>query len=182
MADKSIDLLQPDELSSVEKKRAFFIKIGTIFLIVFYCLAVVALFSFGLVVVRESRVVADKIELEKARLSDLQEGEALQLLLKQRLSSLVKVVEVDGLEPKYWLNYLDNLVPEGVAIESSDWNADGEVELSGIASNAVILADFLGTLKQATDEEKIARTTLVSATRQTEGVYSFSLEILVQEE
>ena len=182
MADKSIDLLRPDELSFVEKRRTFFIRTGTIFLIVFYCLAVVALFSFGLVVVRESRVVADKIDLEEERLGNLQEVESLQLLLKQRLSSLVKVIEVEGLEPKDWLNYLDSLVPEGVAIESSAWNADGEVELSGIAGNAVVLADFLDTLRQVADEEKIARSTLVTATRQTEGVYNFSLEILVQEE
>jgi len=182
MANKSIDLLRPDQLSFVEKKRTFYIRIGTIFLIVFYCLMVVALFSFGLVVVRESRIAADKIELEKIRLSDLQEVESRQLLLKQRLSSLVEVVEIDGLEPKYWLNYLDNLVPEGVAIESSGWSAEGEVELSGIAANAVVLANFLDALKQKTDEEKIAKSTLVSATRQVEGVYSFSLEVLVQEE
>lgn len=180
MVDKTIDLLQPDELSSLEKRRVFFVRIGTIFLIVFYCLVVVAVFSFGLVTLRESQVVADKIALEKAKLSALQEVESLQLLLKQRLSSLVKVVEVDGLEPKYWLNYLDGLVPEGIAIENSAWSADGKVELSGIAGNAVIMADFLERLKQATDEEKIASSTLVMATRKTEGVYSFSLEILVQ--
>lgn len=182
MADKSIDLLRPDQLSLIEKRRTFFIRIATIFLIVFYFLVVVALFSFGLVVLRESQVVADKIELEKTRLSELQAVESLQLLLKQRLSSLAEVVEADGLEPKYWLNYLDSLVPEGVAIEDSTWNANGEVELSGIAGNAIVLADFLDALREETDKKKIARSTLVSATRQTEGVYDFSLEILVREE
>ncbi len=182
MADRSIDLLQPDQLSFVEKQRTFYVKIGTIFLIVFYCLVVVALFAFGLVVLRESRLVANKIELEKVRLNELQEVESLQLMLKQRLSSLTKVVEVDGIEVKHWLDYLDNLVPEGVAIENSEWNAGGKVELSGLAANAVVLADFLDTLKQKTDEEEIAKSTLISATRQTEGIYDFTLEILVQEE
>lgn len=182
MVDKSIDLLQPDKLLPIEKRRTFLIRVGAIIIIVFYCLLVVALFSFGLVVVRESQVVANKIESEKAKLSELQEVESLQLLLKQRLSSLAKVVEAGGLEPKYWLNYLDNLVPEEIAIENSDWSTEGKVELSGIASNAVVLADFLDTLKQKTDEEKIAKSTLVSATRQIEGVYSFTLEILIKEE
>lgn len=186
MADKSIDLLQPDELSSVEKRRVFYIRIGTIFLIVFYCLVAVAIFAFGLVVLRESQVVADKIELEKTRLSDLYEVESLQLLLKQRLSSLAKVVETDGAKPKYWLNYLDSLAPEGIAIEGTEWKSNGAgelaVELSGIAGNAVVLADFLNTLKQETDKEKIVSSTLVSATRQIEGVYDFNLEILVQKE
>lgn len=182
MADKSIDLLRPDQLSFVEKRKIFYVKIGTIFLIVFYCLVAVVLFAFGLVILRESRLVTNKVELEKTRLDDLQEVESLQLMFKQRLSSLAKVVEVDGLEPKHWLNYLDNLVLEGVAIKNSEWSAEGMVELSGIAANAVTLADFLNTLKQATDEEKIARITLVSATRQIEGVYKFTLEILVQEE
>jgi len=155
---------------------------GTVFLIAFYCLVVVALFAFGVVVLRESRLVTNKIELEKARLNDLQEVESLQLMLKQRLSSLAKVIEIDGVEVKHWLNYLDNLVPEGVAIENSEWDAGGKVELSGIAANAVVLADFLEALKQKADEEEIARSTLVSATRQTEGVYSFILEISVQQE
>lgn len=180
MVDKSIDLLQPDELSSVEKRRVFYIRIGTIFLIVFYCLVVVAIFAFGLVVLRESQIVADKIELEKTRLGNLHEVESLQLFFKQRLSSLAEVVETDGAKPKYWLNYLDSLTPEGIAIEGTEWKDDGKVELSGIAGNAVVLADFLNTLKQETDKEKIVSSTLVSATRQIEGVYDFSLEILVQ--
>jgi len=182
MAVQSINLLQPDELSSAEKKGAFFLKIGTIFLIVAYCLVVVAIFSFGLVVNRESQAIADKVEFEKTRLSDLQEVESLQFLLKDRLVSLAEVIELDGLKPKYWLNYLDSLAPEGVGYDSVAWEADGTVKISGIAGNAIVLADFLEKLKQATDNKKIASSILVSATRQTEGVYDFNLEILIKEQ
>lgn len=181
MERKSIDLLKPEEISLAEKKRTFFLKAGAIFLIVLYCLVVVGIFSFGLVVSREAQEVADKVKFKQERLNELQQIESLQFLLKQRLSSLAKVVAVDGIKPKYWLNYLDSLVPEGVALESVQWNSSGEVTLAGIAGNALGLADFLDNLKKATDEEKIASSTLVSATRQTEGVYSFNLEILVKE-
>lgn len=182
MKDKTIDLLQPDELASVKERKTILFRLGTIFLVVFYCLIVIILFAFGLVAMRESQVVAKKIVLEEDKLNSLQEVESLQLFLKQRLSSLVGIVETKDLKPKYWLSYLDSLVPEGVVLEKTNWEVAGEVRLSGIAANAVILADFLDRLKEETDAKKIASSTLISATRQTAGLYAFSLEILVQQE
>jgi len=181
MASKSIDLLQPEELLPVKVKRSFFIKIGTIFLLVLYCLLVVAIFSFWLVVNRESQTIAQKIKIEEAKIVGLHQVESLQLLLKQRLSALTEVVEVDGLEPKYWLGYLDELVPEEVALEEINWDAKGTIGASGISSNAVVLANFLEKLKGETDKGKVASSTLISATRKEEGAYSFGLEIIVKE-
>lgn len=181
MAGKSIDLLKPEEISLAEKKRVLFLKMGTIFLVIFYCLIVVSIFSFGLVIQRESKIIADKIELEKTRLSELEQTEMLQFLLKQRLSSLATIVETERREPKYWFSYLESLVPGGLALEEIQWNSEGKMDLSGTASDALVLSNFLDNLKQATDNQKIASSTLVSATRQIEGVYSFSLEIQTEE-
>jgi len=181
MANKSIDLLKPEEQSSAKRKRAFFLKTGTIFLIVFYCLLVVAIFSFGLVTQRESKIISDKTKQEQTRLGQLEDIETLQFLLKQRLSSLSKAVKTERITPRDGLNLLESLVPEGLALEDIQWEKEGQVNLSGTASNALALSDFLESLKQATDKQKITSSVLVSATRQKEGTYNFSLEVLIKE-
>lgn len=180
MTNQSINLLQPEGVSPVEKKRAFYLKVGTIFLIVFYCLIITATLSYGLVIRRESRIVADKIRLEKQKLADLQEVESFQFLLKQRLSSLEKVVNLNKLEPKYWLSYLESLVPEGVSLGNTQWNSNGQIKLSGKAENALIFSAFLDNLKEAADKQKIVKSVLDSASRQRGGTYLFSLMILVK--
>jgi Tfp pilus assembly protein PilN len=182
MTEKSIDLLRPDEIVPPEGKKTAFSRTITIFLLVFYSLALLAIFSFGLVVNRESQVVAKKIDIEKAKLDELREVEMLQMLLKQRLSSLIKVIETDRLDPKEWLDYLDSLVPEGVALESVKWELEGQVNLSGKAGNALALSSYLDNVKNATDEQKIAQGILASASRDPEGSYSFNLEILIREQ
>lgn len=179
MFGKSINLLQPFEVSLAEKKRIFLLKIATIFLVVFYCLVVVAIFSFSLVTQGETKVMSDKIKLEQTKLSELQEIESLQLVLKQRLVSLSKII--DSLDIKSWLSYLEGLVPEGLSLEEIQWKSNGEVKLSGLAGNAIALSDFINKLKQAVDEKKIASSTLISATRQKEGTYNFSFEISIKD-
>jgi len=72
-------------------------------------------------------------------------------------------------------------VPEEVALEEINWDAKGTIGASGISSNAVVLANFLEKLKGETDKGKVASSTLISATRKEEGVYSFGLEIIVKE-
>lgn len=182
MANRSVDLLQPEEISPVEKRRALALKTGTIFLVVFYCLFIVAVFAFWLVTQQEAKIVTERLETKQAKLTELREVEVLQLLLKQRLSSLFKVVEVGKPSLKSQLNYLESLVPEGVTQENIQWNSDESVKTSGIAGNALVLSDYLERLKEAADKKKVAKSTLLSATRQEEGVYSFSLEILLEEQ
>lgn len=181
MVNKSVNLLQPEEASAVEKKRLLLIKTGTIGLIVVYCLFLAAVFSFWLVTQQEAKAVTKKIKAKETRLVVLQEIEALQLLLKQRLSSLSEVVEVEKKSLKYQFGYLESLVPNGVELKEIQWDSDGGVRISGIASNALTISDYLDHLKEAADKRKIARSTLISATRQQEGVYSFNLEILLKE-
>jgi Tfp pilus assembly protein PilN len=180
MTNKSINLLKPDEFASAEKKRIFFLKIGTIFFIVFYCLFVVAIFSFWLVTRREFQVVSQNIETQKTKLANLQEIESLQFFLKQRLSSLAEIIDEEKKPPEDWLVYLDELVPEGTSLQDIQWTPDGKILLEGMASNALAISSYLDNLKKATDEGKIVSSTLLTANRQEEGVYVFNLEILVE--
>ncbi len=180
MAQKSIDLLQPDKISLVEEKRSFYLKLGTIFLVIIYCLVVVVIFSFGLLVRWEYQIVTKGVEQTIIKLNDLREVESLQMLLKQRLSYSMEIVTRERLDPKYWLKYIDSLVPEGVALEEVQWSYGGLVNLSGMAGNALYLSDFLNNIKEAADEEKFSQGTLVSATRHPEGTYTFNLEVLIK--
>jgi len=181
MVDKSINLLQPDQISLGEKKRTHLLKLGTIFLIVFYCLGVLAIFSFGLVVQREHQLVQEKINLQKTKLTSLEKTESIQFLFKQRLSSLFKIVKADRPMAEEWLNYFDSFANEGLSLEGVSWLPTGQVSLSGMAGNALYLSDFLENLKKATAEGKIAQSVLASATRHAEGTYDFSLEINIKE-
>jgi Tfp pilus assembly protein PilN len=177
MATKEINLLQIDKLSPTEKRRKFLLKIGSLFLIVLYCLVVAIIFSYGLVVNREAQVVTKKIVVKKAELANLQELESLQFLVKQRLSTLVKLIGTEISQPEY--KYLDSLVPQGVSLQTIKWGVSGEITFSGSADNAPNLASFLENLKGAVDDGKLAKSTLVSANRQEEGIYNFNFEILV---
>lgn len=180
MTNKSINLLKPDEFASVEKKRIFFLKIGTIFSIVFYCLFVVAVFSFWLVTRREFQVVNQNIKTQKEKLVKLQEIETLQVFLKQRLSSLDELIDEEKKPPEDWLVYLDELIPEGIALQDVQWSPDGKINLEGVASNALTISNYLDNLKKATDEGRIVSSILLAANRQEEGAYIFNLEILVE--
>ncbi|OGV89696.1 hypothetical protein A2Z41_02460 [Microgenomates group bacterium RBG_19FT_COMBO_39_10] len=179
MAAKEINLLQADKLSFTEKRRSFLLKIGTIFLIVLYCLLVAVVFSYGLVVTRESQVVTKKIAVKKAELVGLEEMESLQFLVKQRLSVLTRLVGTETPQPEYWLNYLDDLMIQGIALESVKWSSNGEIIFSGLADNAPVLSSFLKSLKEAVDDGDVTSSTLVSASRQEDGIYNFNFEVLV---
>ncbi len=182
MKSRSINLFQAEEISPAEKKKTFALRIGTIFLIVSYLLIVIAVFSYWLVTEREAKLLTGKIRTEKTKITELQEIESLQALLKQRLSSLSKIVEIDKLNIKDKLNYLEDLLPEGVIFEQVHWSAGGKVSLSGLAANALVLSDYLDTLKEETDKKKIAKSTLLSAARDEGGLYKFNLEILLKPE
>jgi hypothetical protein len=181
MVNQDINLLQAEEISSQEKKRNHLLKLGTIFLIIFYCLAVLAIFSFGLVVQKEHQVVSDKIKSQKIQLASLEDVESTQFLLKQRLSSLAKIVKMDRPLAAEWLNYFDNFASDGLSLEEVSWSPTGQVTLAGMAGNALYLTDFLDHLKKETASGKLAQSILISATRHPEGTYDFSLEVAVRE-
>lgn len=152
------------------------VKAGGIVFLIFYCLVVGVTFSFWLVLNRSSGQIKKEINLKKQRISDLRKTELLQVLLKQRLSSLAKVVFKK--EPTYSqiLLYFEEISPEGLFLDNFKLTDKGEVNVSGTASNVIVLSDFLKDLvNEQLAEAYFSEITLSSLSRSEDGDYKFSL-------
>jgi len=177
---KEINLLKiKPELSEQERRLIKGAKIASFLLLIFYCLAVAGLFSFGLVIQKKEEETARQIKREEQRIKRLQGVESRRLFLKQRLRTIASLLTTRKIDPGAVLTHLETLIPPGVALKKIELNEAGELECSGRAENVVALADFLERLLKEEDQfsQKIK---LSSASRQKDGGYIFSLSFNVK--
>lgn len=174
---KEINLLKiRQELLEKRVKLAGKVKMATFLLAVFYCLAVGGVFSFWLILKRQSDQVATKIELQKKKIGELAEVETRQTFLKQRLSALTPLLAKEAIDYQAVLTQFEASVPEGVAFERIELNQEGKLDFEGTAVHVVALADFLEKLL-ASEAESIK---LSSISREANGSYSFSFSLNVK--
>lgn len=174
---QEIDFVRAERKARFAKDKARRpVKTGSIVFLIFYCLVVGATFSFWLTLNRSSEQIKKEISLKKQRISELKKTELLQTLLKQRLSSLAKIVFKK--EPTYSqiLLYFEEISPEGLILSDYKLTDKGEVDVSGTANNVVVLSDFLEDLVDEQKEEVyFSEITLSSLSRGEDGDYKFSL-------
>lgn len=174
---QGVDFIRAEREAGLAKAKARRpVKVGSIVFLIFYCLVVGATFSFWLILSRSSEQVKQEISLKKQRISSLKKTESLQILLKQRLSLLTKVVFEKKPSYSQILLYFEEISPEGLVLDNLKLTDKGGVDISGVASNVVALSDFLEDLvSEQSGEVHFPEITLSSLSRSEDGDYKFSL-------
>ena len=180
---QGVDFIRAErEARLVKTKARRPIKVGSIVFLIFYCLVVGATFSFWLILSRSSEQVKQEISLKKQRISSLKKTESLQTLLKQRLSLLTKVVFEKKPSYSQILLYFEENSSEGLVLDNFKLTDKGGVDISGAASNVIVLSDFLEDLvSEQSEEVYFSKITLSSLSRSEDGDYKFSLLLKADE-
>lgn len=180
---QGIDFLRAEKearLAKIKARRP--VKVGSIVFLVFYCLVVGATFSFWLALSQSSEQIKQKISLNKQRISSLKKTESLQVLLKQRLTLLAKVVFEEKPSYSQILVYFEEISPDGLILDSFKLTNKGEVDVAGSASNVVVLSNFLEDLViKESKEANFSEITLSSLSRGPDGDYKFGLRLKTDE-
>ena len=148
-------------------------KIASFIVLITYFLIVGAVFSYWAFLNNQIEKTSSQITLKKDKIEDLKEIESLQVLLKQRLSSLNKFFKNDK-RPDFvsFLSYFED-IPQGVKIKSFMAVNTGELTVSGESSNVVVLGEFLDKFKEDGTNSLFSNVTLSTLDRQENGSYMF---------
>lgn len=178
--EKGINLLRvKEEVSERAIKFKRFLQVGSILLLIFYILILGGVFSFWFIQQRESQIVREKVKQAEAKITELQKIESLQLVLKERLQSLTSIFGKEEINYKDVLSQLERLTPSGVDLESIDLAKDGGITISGSAENSLSLGEFLVNLTDP-EEENFESVALSSISREENGIFKFSLALLLK--
>jgi hypothetical protein len=173
---QGINLLKPQRAKDERLvSLAHSLKVGSIVLLIFYCLAVAALFSFSIYLGQISEKTSQQIEIKKRQLEGLKKVESLQLVLKQRLSSLTELISGEKVSYQEWLDQLDKILEPGITIKEISITDSGVMTISGDASQATVLARFLDKL--AGENPIFSTVVLSSISRQKDGSYLFNVDL-----
>lgn len=179
---KGINLLKKKKAIPVREAQLMrFAQVGSVVLLVFYCLIVVGIFSLWLYTRQESQEVDRQIAVKKQNITDLEKIESLQILLKQRLASLTALVGKKTADYPKILSYFTQFPSNEIILDEITLLENGKVTLSGQAVNTLVLSDFLESLVQGEGDDLFAQIILSSFTRQEKGNCAFNLSMEVQQ-
>ena len=140
---KGIDFLKAYEKPGRPKELSRIFKVGMFVIVIFYCLLSAAVFSFWVSLKKEHQEVNRQIEAKKSQISKLKKRESLQILLKQRLSSLIKLWSLKEKNFPRLLSFFLEISSEGADISEVKISSGGTLTVKGIAANAFSLGRFL---------------------------------------
>ena len=173
---QEIDFLKGQRIGGVLKTNFFHsLKVGTLVLILAYCLVSVAVFSYWLFLSNQMTKVNNEIAVKKTKITALKEVESLQVVLKQRLSSLDKFFST-----KKGANNFNNLLAfisqtsSGITIKELKI-VEEKMNFTALAPNMTMLEKFLQDLKSDEASSLFSRIILSSIDRQEDSSYLFSV-------
>jgi len=175
----TIDFFKAARQETLQKtKQKRLLQTGSLVALVAYCLATAAIFAYWLFLNEANQELEKRISLKKQQVLEFKQVESLQLLLKQRLGFLQKVLV--ELSPDYHdaLLFLKAITPEGLTITGYQLSVDGQVNLEIEAINSQIVDDFVTKLKRSSEADKFFEEIFLgSLARQEESSYRLSLKI-----
>jgi hypothetical protein len=155
------------------------VKALSILLLLVYCLVVAAFFSYSFYLNTNVRKTTNEIALKKNKIEDLKEIETLQVVLKERLSVLLKFFdgqrEVDFI---VLLDYFDSRT-QGVAIRDLSLSPEGKIKFSGEALDVIALGQLLDSLTSK-EAEQIFSSIILSNLAKNENDASYIFTILLE--
>jgi len=172
---QEIDFLKGQRVGGEFKTKLFHsLKVGSLVLILAYCLVAAAVFSYWLFLSQQTAKINNEIAVKKTKIIRLKEVESLQLVLKQRLSSLDKFFSAKkGPSFKGLLAFIGQISTEIRVKELKI--AEDKMNFSGIAPNMATLEKFLQDLKSEESSALFSKITLSSVDRQEDGSYLFNI-------
>jgi len=178
--NKEIDFLKGQRGTTFSKtKLAHTLKVGSIMVLLAYLLVVAAVFSYWFFLERQGVDINREIAAKKTKIESLKEVESLQVVLKQRLSTLDKFfLAQKGTTVDDLLAYIGQ-VSSQIEIKELKIN-ENKVNLSGSATNILTLENFLQELKNENSSVLFSQVILSSLDRQEDGSYFFNLVLEVK--
>lgn len=170
LAGQRADLEKKAKISRIAKVASFITLIA-------YFLIVGTVFSYWFFLNNQIENTSSEINLKKNKIEDLKNIESLQVLLKQRLSSLNKFFKNDK-KPDFisFISYFED-VPQGVKIKGFVAANTGELTVSGESLNVVVLGEFLDKFKEDETNYLFSNITLSTLDRQKNGSYIFVISL-----
>lgn len=173
---QGINFLKPkqatDLLFSYQAAR---LKVGSIILLIVYCLVTAATTAFSINLGQNQKRIASEIQVKKSRVEEMKKIESLQTILKQRLTSLVEFKKTDTLSYSKIIKAILEMTLSGVMINSATISEEGLVVLEGNAFSSSILKNFLDRL--IAEDSMFSTVTLSSLVRQESGNYIFTVDL-----
>ena len=175
-----IDFLKGQRGISLVKSNLFrSLKVGSIVVLLAYCLIIAAVFSYWFFLEKQSSDVNQQIAIQKTKVLSLEEIGSLQIVLKQRLSTLNKFfLSQKGQSFNNLLSYIGQISTQ-IKIKELKMAKD-KINLFSSSPNVPILESFLQELKNDESSALFSQITLSSLDRQEDGSYFFNLVLEVK--
>lgn len=170
-----IDFLQEfkKKESAAQKITPFFHK-GIIFLAVFYLLVASGILFSVFYYRNENNQILVKIDQKKKKIDQLQKIESLQVLVKERLSALTKILNEKRINFSETVSYFEDLGREkNLVFNKIEIEEGGLVRVSGRTTDRLTIMNFLEELER--QETPFLEINLNSLLRNKDGGYDFSL-------
>lgn len=173
---QGIDFLKSRrEVDSQQARFLRLLKTASLILLIAYCLVMAVIFSYWVYLRRESQTIKVQTTASKEKISELKKTESLQIILKQRLSSLDKFFSQKSVDYSRSLSFLEDVSTGGVFLKELELNQEGRMTLAGSATDAVALGNFLENLSSENSQDLFSKIVLSSANRGKDGDYNFSI-------
>lgn len=174
--NSGIDFLKAQKSAESYKAKAFWLlRIGSIVLLIAYCVLVSVTFSYWIYLGTESKNITKQIEAKKQRIEELRKVELLQVMLKGRQTLLHELLSKKRANYPQIITYLKDSSPAGFTIRTLEISEEGEIKITGSAPDVQIASKFLDNLTSPNSEVSFEKAILSSATRSIDGVYTLNL-------
>ncbi len=174
----AINLL-PIEFTQAEVKRAKFIKIQTIGVLVILVMVFLSSLSVALRILQSQSIKSVQIQVSatEQKISDLKDKQVSLLLIKNRLAVINQYLG-NSSKQVAMLILLDKLLPSSISINSTVVDINGEISILALIPDSQALDNMINNLTDNTQNEgKISQVSLDSLSRGKDGVYRVSLKI-----
>ena len=174
---QGINLLKREKAKNIQLLELIHtLKVSSFVFLIFYCLVVLAIFSYSVYLKQGSEKNSSEIEAKKSKIVELKKVESQQITLKQRLSSLTSLTVKEGPGYNESLSQLEEALESGVAIKEIKFDGPDSMKISGKAQQAVVLTRFFEKLAEKSIFSKII---LSSLARQKDGGWLFALDLRI---
>jgi len=144
---KDINLLKEKvAILRKEARKAFFLQVGLLVILIGYCLTVVVLFSYYFILKRQSSSLEEEIRVNTNKVEEFQTVETQQVYLKNKIESLSDVF-ADQKHHQKITEAVFTLLPEGISVSGFNIDDKGGVSFQGESDTFSRLRAFLDNLK-----------------------------------
>lgn len=178
MVKIAINLL-PSEFTSEKVKDTRFYKIqavgvGLVLLVIFLSSVSVAM---GILQSQRVKQAQSQLEGVEKKVVDYQDEQVSLLALKDRLTAINQYSGIPSLQVGLY-NLLNTILPPSVIINSLEISRSGEIGISAIVQNSVLLDDLISSLVDKNkNQDKVNKVSIESLNRSKDGLYRVDLKV-----